>query len=275
MDQATDVPPPGAQVTPPPSIVAPPPATPPIDPPAVPVVPPATPPVVEEKFDAHGYPIVAPPPEVVPVVETPPVVDPPPAEVPPAVGYATPPATPPVDPPKVDPPPKVEPAKEGDLKVADKGDLEDAEVSEVLAFANKHKLPQSVVDDMISDRKKEVEVWKAGKVTAKENAEKALKERKSGWYEELKADKDFGGEHFLTNVKKVDKLVADFMPNIQKELTKGGGMLPPYIMRDFFKLANHLHKTGKLVEGDPAAEKTKEELKKSEKNAHLDFYKDS
>lgn len=256
MDQATDNPPAGAQTDPPPT-------TPPVE------TPPATPPVAEEQFDAHGYPIVKPP-----VVEEPPVVETPAEDVPPVeppvTGYdkAPEPAA------KEDPPavPPVEPPKEGDLTVADKGELSDGEVTEVLAFANKHKLAQSVVDDMIAERKSEVEAWKVSTAKSKQDAQNAAKVRQNSWYDELKADPDFGGENFGINVKKVDKLVADFMPNIKKELTKGGGMLPPYIMRDFFKLANHLNKTETLVKGDPAAEKTKEEQKKGEKNAHLDFY---
>lgn len=270
MDQATDNPPPGAPATPP--------VVPPVEPP--PTAPPVVPPV-EEKFDSHGYPIANPPPEVPPKEDPSPTFpkpgekppeDPPPAEPSPAVGYDKPPEAAP----KVEDPAKPpEPAKEGDLKVEDKGELTDEEVTGVLAFANKHKLAQSVVDAMISERKAEVETWKANNVKLEQNAQNAAKVKQNKWYDELKADPDFGGENFKVNVKKVDKLVADFMPNIKKELTKGGGMLPPYIMRDFFKLANHLHKTETLVEGDPAAEKAKEELKKSEKTAHLDFYKDS
>ena len=267
MDQATDNPPAGAPAP---------------EPAPAPAPEPTPAPAAEEQFDSHGYPIVKPP-----VVEEPPADDPsntfpkpgdkppedPPAADPTASGYDKPPAPAPkadVVPPKVD-----EPPKEGDLTVADKGELSDGEVTEVLAFANKHKLPQSVVDDMIADRKSEIEAWKNNNAKKKQDAQNAATVRQNEWYDELKADPDFGGDNFSINVKKVDKLVADFMPNIKKELTKGGGMLPPYIMRDFFKLANHLHKTGTLVEGDPAAEKAKEELKKGDKTAHLDFYKDS
>jgi len=227
----------------------------------------------KESFGYDEPPAGDPPPK-----EEPPAGDPPPKEEPPKdppnlSGYGDNP--PPKDePPAGDPPPKDEPPagdppKEGDLKVDDKGELLDKEVTDILTFAKKHKLSQDVVNEMVDAKKTQISDDKAYDKKAKEDQVKAVKDMHSKWYTELKNDPDFGGENFRHNSKKVDKLVNEFMPNIKKQLTERGGLLPPYIMRDFYKLATHLYKTEKLVDGEPLKDAKDNENHKPD---HIAFY---
>lgn len=253
MDKVTDDPAPGAP-TPPAD-----PATPApeldnlgYDKPAEPATPPADP--------SPGTPPATPTPE-------------PPKDPAPLTGYEKPPE-PAAKPKEGDPAPAdpATPPKEGELKVEDKGNLSEAEVAKVLKFAKTHNLPQSVVDADIAERKAEQEQYEKDRLKSQADVKEAAKARETQWYEELKIDPTIGGEHFATNVKKVDKFIEDNYPEINKRLTEGGTMLPPYVMRDFFKHAVRLHETESLVQGDPEGEKAKEELKKGDKTAHLDFY---
>jgi hypothetical protein len=59
-----------------------------------------------------------------------------------------------------------------------------------------------------------------------------IEKRKSEWFNELKQDKEFGGQNFDVNLKKVDVVLDRFFPNTKKELTTNKSMLPPSTMRD-------------------------------------------
>lgn len=101
-----------------------------------------------------------------------------------------------------------------------------------------------------------------------ENAKK-VKEQRAGWVKELKEDPDFGGESFGSNVKKVDRVLNDFLPNVKKKLTESKGMLPPYIMRDLAKLSKNLYGTEGFVKGEE--QQSKKEVK-SEDQEIDEFY---
>lgn len=183
-------------------------------------------------------------------------------------GYDKPPEKPPEE---KKPSEEEKPPEEGELKVADKGELLDEEVDEILSVAKEHKLSQAVVDAMVAKRKEMIEAFNKKSEKAAEERQNEIKKQRLQWYNELKEDQEFGGENFETNVKKVNKLVDEFMPNFKKQLTKSGTMLPPYLMRDFAKLSKYLHSTEKLVEGEEFKEKEQEEKKNSGKE-HLEFY---
>lgn len=80
--------------------------------------------------------------------------------------------------------------------------------------------------------------------------QEALKTQRSQWKQELLKDPEFGGENFDKNVDRVEKVLENFMPNIKKMLTEKGGMLPPYIMRDFLSLAKALNPNTNFVGGE-------------------------
>lgn len=85
--------------------------------------------------------------------------------------------------------------------------------------------------------------------------EQRVKEQRKQWKEELKTDKEFAGEkgdQFDKSVLKVNQLLEK-MPNTKKVLTDKGGMLPPYLMKDFLALAKALNPTQKFEGGEPPA----------------------
>lgn len=94
---------------------------------------------------------------------------------------------------------------------------------------------------------------------ALEAHETRIKEQRKQWKEELKSDKDFVGEkgdQFDKSVLKVNQLLEK-MPNTKKMLTEKGGMLPPYLMKDFLALAKALNPTKKFEGGEPPAPEEK------------------
>lgn len=127
-------------------------------------------------------------------------------------------------------------------------------------------LPQSVDKDKVTNfalennfTKEQLEAYV--KLTKDEEA-KAVKDQKdrveaqrAQYVKDLETDPDFGGENFERNVGKVEKLLLK-MPNTKKVLTDKGGMLPPYLMKDFLALSKLLNPTVKLVPGEANEVKT-------------------
>lgn len=135
------------------------------------------------------------------------------------------------------------------------------EVSKVKEFAKKHSLTKEQAQAYFDLRKTEVQESK----TAFEAAQKAQKlevqQTRANWHKELKDDPTFGGDKFDYNIQRAEKVLQEFMPGTKKMLTERGSMLPPYVMRDLVKLAEHLYSTQKLTQGDPSvAPKEKEEV---------------
>ncbi|MFM6930146.1 MAG: hypothetical protein ACKOX6_16870 [Bdellovibrio sp.] len=179
------------------------------------------------------------------------------------------------DPAKEDEPVKEE--KNEEIK-ADEGlgyeldvkDLDAKEAEKIQAFAKTHKLSQEAAQAFIEMKKSEIASAKQFETERQAALEKEIKVTKAKWVKELQTDKEFGGEAFKQNVFKVEKLLSEFLPNTRKILTERNSMLPPYVMRDLSKLANHLFAPDKLVTGDENDSSDTDTSKNS--NDHLDFY---
>ncbi len=237
------------------------------EPPAEPNPPPDNPPAAEggDKFDEFGYEKPAAAKGEKKEEGAKPPENPLEKEVEkPATGYgAKPPkvedapAAPPAEPPAKD---ELDPLVEG---------LPQEEVTKVKAFATTHKLTPDQVKAYAELRKSDISAGAAARDASAKEAEREVAKLKAGWDKELRDDKDFGGANFVKSVNRVDRVLEDFLPQTKKALTERGSMLPPYVMRDLAKLADHLYKTEKLVQGDPVVE-VKEEDKETDP---LDFYK--
>lgn len=229
---------------------APPPAKPPEQ------VPPATPPPEAEEegdseFDDHGYPKApkAAAPEKkgeAPKAGDPKAKDPatPPED---STGYG---AEPKVVPPSETPPPAAAPTPPDDFDKALEG-VPELDAKEIKAFAVEHKLPADIAKKWGEKVKANVEQQRINLVNAEKQAEHQRSVQRQAWYKELKEDKDFGGEKFDLNTSRAQKVFSEFMPSTKKALTANGSMLPPYVMRDLAKLADHLYATDKLQQGEP------------------------
>lgn len=213
----------------------------------------ATPPVVDpvdppkDNVDDFGYDTPKDPPKD-PVD---PPKDPPKEEViDPATGYKKDVSKDPVDPPK-DPPkdpvvdPVDPPVSEEDLKKQFDAVLGDHPSKDLISkFAIDNKMTKEQVENYAT-------LIKAEDAQVVKNQEAQVKATRDGWDKELREDKDFGGENFPKSLDRVEKLMAEFMPNTKKALTDNGGMLPPYFMRDLLSLSQALNPTTELVGGQP------------------------
>ena len=133
--------------------------------------------------------------------------------------------------------------KELDDAVNSLGDGTDK--AKIKKFAADHKLTPAQV-------KAYGDLTKAEQAEARTNAENAKKAQRSAWHSELKTDPEFGGQHFDVNVKKVNEVLNNFLPDTKKVLTDKGSMLPPYIMKDFLRLHKVLNPVSKFEQGDPS-----------------------
>ncbi len=168
----------------------------------------------------------------------------------------------PVEPPKeevippAELPPTPPPVEDKDKVVTDFGNLSEADKKVLGDYFEKHKLPKEARDEMVALKKSEISNQLKAQQDQKALVEKETAKLKSTWYNELKNDKEFGGTNFDANIKMVNRLVGDFMPNVKKMLTDKGGMLPPGTMKDFHFVAKKLYETEKMVQGDPGTSET-------------------
>ena len=220
------------------------------------------PPPGEPKVDDFGYGITPPKEETLP---PPPIKPPEPPKLEdvkdPATGYGKEPPKPPeIIPPKIKLP---EINLEYELEVKD---LDPKIVQSVKDFAKKNMLTKDMAQAFVELKRSEVESFKQQQIQQQE----LIAKTKSDWDKELRDHPTFGGDNFAKSVMKVEKVLLDHMPETKKFLTEKGSMLPPYVMRDFAKLADHLFGTENLKTGDPHAGDPEDKDKKE--NNPLDFY---
>jgi hypothetical protein len=197
------------------------------------------------EYDKFGYEIKQAKQEV-PIKEDPPIVPPKEDEI--KLGYET----APVEPVKEDPP--IIPPKENEVDFGKLGDSDKKIMSE---YFNKFELSKEAREALIKIKQEESINNEALKVEHQKKVDAEVVRLKSQWYNELKSDKTFGGDKFDSNIKTVNKFIADFMPNVKNMLTDKGTMLPPNIMKDYLSVAEKLYTTEKLVQGDPLTNETK------------------
>lgn len=141
----------------------------------------------------------------------------------------------------------------GELTEEEKYAKEIAEVSKNLSdnydkekinkFAIEHKLTKAQLEAY-------VKLTKEDEAANIKRQEQLVKQQRNTWKTELKNDPEFGGENFIKNVDRVEKVLEKYLPDTKKVLTERGSMLPPYIMRDFLRLSKVLNPTTKLVTGE-------------------------
>jgi hypothetical protein len=219
-----------------------------------------TPPPKEggKEFDDLGYEKPAPPKDEKPPDEKTkePIVDKK-VEVK-ATGYAEP-------PPKIEEPPpapKVETPPVLDEIDEMVKELPKEEAAKMKEFAKTHSVPKEILKAFAELRKTEIKNAETYQANAEKEALLQEQRNRAAWHKELKDDPAFGGEKFDKNVSQTEKVLEEFLPQTKKMLTERKGILPPYLMRDLAKLADHLYATEKLVQGEPKVEteeKTKED----------------
>lgn len=169
---------------------------------------------------------VEPPPQGTPTKTT---------ETDPAAGYVAPPAgdgtgyKPPE--PGTKPDEKDAPVPQGESTFDESG-MTKEQIDAVKNFAAANKLSKEALNEYVTlskVAKNNFESFKAEQVKA---AQAAQAKQRGEWYNSLKTDKDFGGEHFESNLKRVDTVLEKFFPNTKNMLTKAKGMLPPDVMKD-------------------------------------------
>jgi hypothetical protein len=116
-------------------------------------------------------------------------------------------------------------------------------------FAKANGLSKEATESFAKFTKEQAKVIETYEAEQKVKVEAARAQQKQDWYNGLKSDKDFGGEQFHTNLKRVDTIVEKFFPNTINMLTKSGGILPPDIMKDLHSLHKILLGSEQMVNG--------------------------
>lgn len=146
-------------------------------------------------------------------------------------------------------------------------DLEKADFEKLQKFALDNKLSKEVAQALVNDRKAEQAQYKAEFEKIQNESKQKIAEQKASWHKELVDDPKFGGENFLHNLARVDKVLSTLMPGTKKVLTERKSMLPPYVMRDLLTVYNTLYSTDELVGGNPPVPAAAEK-----EESPLDFY---
>lgn len=171
------------------------------------------------------------------------------------------PAAPPVDEPPKAPPTDLEKKLEG---------LNQWNANKVKAAIEKIGLEGEKLDQFIEIRKGEQKEANAFMQRAAQEEARQDKLKKAAWHKELKEDPGFGGDKFLTNVTRGEKVLDEYLPELKKELTDAKQMLRPSVMRGLARLADQLWPDDQVVHGDPTP--PDEKPGDNEKNDPLSFY---
>lgn len=198
--------------------------------------------------DEFGYKIIKP---MEPAVEepksapeaTPPVV--PAEEV--KTGYETPAADD-----KGQEPPKADPATAGTDAEKIKKEIGDI-VKELPEGIDKDKVSKFALDNKLSSdqMKAYASLVKEENTKFVADQETFKKAQRLTWYNDLKADPDFGGQKFDENIAVAGKMLGKLLPNTKKVLTERGSMLPPYLMKDLAKLEDMFNPKTSFEGGQP------------------------
>lgn len=150
----------------------------------------------------------------------------------------------------------------------DAKDLSPEDAIKLKEFAKANSLTKEAAQALIDMKKSEIDSLKQADIQYQKQQEKAINDTKVAWDKELRTHPTFGGDKFAHNVQQAEKVLSEFMGETKKVLTERASMLPPYVMRDLAKLAEHLYGTEKLVQGEQGSPKVEEK-----ETDHLDFYK--
>lgn len=142
-------------------------------------------------------------------------------------------------------PPVVPPTATTDEIKFDETGMSPELVTTIKDFAKANNLSKEAVEAFAKYNKAQVDMVKTYEANQAKAIEAARTKQRSDWYNELKSDKDFGGEHFNTNLKRIDTMIEKFFPSTKNMLTDRNGMLPPSLMKDL----HGLHKV--LLGADP------------------------
>lgn len=221
----------------------------------------------EPELDDLGYEVPKKPEDEKPAPKPEPKADEKEPKVP-ATGYGEDPPPAPKEPdPKKDDEKPADPEEEDELKL-DLKDLDVNDAKEIKEFAKKHKLSKEAAQALVDREKAEIKKAKDFLTSQSAERERQKQAQRRQWHDELKADPNFGGEKFAHNISRAERVVEEFLPNLKKQLTESKGMVPPYVMRDLAKLADHLYSSEKLTQGSPPAKKVEEK----ENDDALGFY---
>ncbi len=153
-------------------------------------------------------------------------------------GYVEPPAgngTGYVEPKPAETKPAAATTTEGEVKFDESGLTPEA-VKEVKDFATANKLTKEATEQYAKVIKQQSTLIEDYKANEQKQIAQARETQKADWYNKLKTDKDFGGDLFQTNLKRVDTILEKFMPETKNMLTSRKAMLPPEVMRDLHKM---------------------------------------
>lgn len=128
-------------------------------------------------------------------------------------------------------------------------------IKEIKDFAAANKLSKEATEQYAKVIKGQAGLIENFKKEQEKIVNDARLKQRNEWYNQLKSDKDFGGDQFEANIKRVDTILEKFMPNTKNMLTSRKAMLPPDVMKDLHGLFKVLlGSDDKFVNGNTTAD---------------------
>lgn len=165
------------------------------------------------------------------------------------------------EPAKTEPAAKTEPVKpvvpeKYDLKVPEGSKLSAKELETISAQAKEKGLSNEQAQLLVNTRHEAVKGYEAAEL-------QRIKDSSSQWLEQLKADKEIGGERFNESIENAKRVVAKYTdPDFQTFLNTSGLGNHPMVVRAFAKIGKAF---GEDHWKDGAASKPKQEKSAAEK----------
>ena len=126
-------------------------------------------------------------------------------------------------------------------------EVDEVTVSEVISVAKELGLTKEQATALAT---KQADIFKK----KDEGILATMKEIRKNWVEELKADKDFGGQRMTDTIREANKVVARFGDDALKKYLKSGVGDNPSVVKLLARVGKALGEH-RVVEGEPAEEK--------------------
>lgn len=165
--------------------------------------------------------------------------------------------------------PKDEPSKEADvipesydLKLPENSPLKAQALEEIAHVAKEHKLTQRQAEALVERESKALASFHQAQLDD-------LAVKSQGWVQDVKTDKEIGGEGFIKNVELASRVVKRFgTESFQKMINSSGAGNHPEIVRIFARIGQAMSEDQLVIPGSQSGsgERTMEDIFYGERN---------
>ena len=100
-------------------------------------------------------------------------------------------------------------------------------------------------------KRTDIENQQKAAVEQRGDLQRQITEQRQVWFDEMRADKEFGGENFDNSMTKVNQVLKDYGQELTKQLDESKAMLPPYVVKMVARIGQTMYGNKPMIQGQP------------------------